>query len=150
MSENTNNENTTAKDAPVAPAEVVTPEVAVTEETPAVVEPEAVIAEAPAVEENVIAPEEPKKVQHLDALGNGAIGVKSVEKTEKKVEAKAKKAEPKADTVAIHSTRNVTWQGVGKVFFGYNIVTKEQADQWITRSHVRLATPEEVAKEFGK
>jgi hypothetical protein len=150
MSENTNNENTTTEDAPAAPAEVVAPEVTVTEDTPAVVEPEAVIAEAPKAEDNVIVPEEPKKVQHLDAVGNGAIGVKVVEKTEKKAEPKAKKEEPKADTVAIHSTRNVTWQGVGKVYFGYNIVTKEQADQWLTRNHVRLATPEEVAKEFGK
>jgi hypothetical protein len=31
---------------------------------------------------------------------------------------------------------------------GYNIVTKEQADKWLTRDHTRLATPEEVAKEF--
>lgn len=150
MSENTNNEKTTAKDAPEATVEVVTPDTLVAEETPAVVEPEAVVAEAPAVEETVIAPEEPKKAQHLDAVGNGAIGVKTVEKAEKKTEAKAKKAEPKDETVAIYSTRNVTWQGVGKVFFGYNIVTKEQADQWLTRTHVRLATPEEVAKEFGK
>lgn len=52
-------------------------------------------------------------------------------------------------TVAIHSTRNVNWNGVGKVTTGYNIVTKDQADKWLTRSHVRLATPEEVAKGFG-
>ena len=55
----------------------------------------------------------------------------------------------KGATVAIHSTRNVAWNGVGKVSTGYNIVTKEQADKWLTRNHVRLATPEEVAKEFG-
>jgi type IV secretion system protein VirD4 len=62
-----------------------------------------------------------------------------------------KKAEaPVSEKIAIHSTKNVTWQGVGKVYRGYNIVTQEAADQWLTRSHTRLATPEEVAREFGK
>lgn len=54
-----------------------------------------------------------------------------------------------SDKVAVHSTRNVTWNGVGKVYTGYNIVTQEQADKWLTRDHIRLATPQEVAKEFG-
>jgi hypothetical protein len=39
---------------------------------------------------------------------------------------------------------------VGKVYRGYNIVEKDAADKWLTRSHIRMATPEEVAKEFGK
>ncbi len=54
-----------------------------------------------------------------------------------------------ADTVAVFSTRNVSWNGVGKVVTGYNIVSKVQAEKWLTRNHVRLATPEEVAKGFG-
>jgi hypothetical protein len=61
----------------------------------------------------------------------------------------APKTEKKSETVAIHSTRNVTWSGVGKVYRGYNIVTKEAAEQWLKRDHTRLATPEEVAKEFN-
>ena len=52
--------------------------------------------------------------------------------------------------VAIYSSRNVTMNGVGKVYRGYNIVTEEQAEVWLKRDHVRLATPEEVAQEFGK
>jgi hypothetical protein len=52
-------------------------------------------------------------------------------------------------TVAIHSTKNVVWEGVGKVSTGYNIVTKAQAEKWLTRKHIRLASPEEVAQEFG-
>lgn len=52
-------------------------------------------------------------------------------------------------TVAIHSTKNVVWEGVGKIDKGYNIVSKAEADKWLTRSHVRLATPEEVAREYG-
>lgn len=66
---------------------------------------------------------------------------------------KKKKPEPKpqkeAKTVAIHSTRNVTLSGVGKVQKGYNIVSQEAADAWLERSHIRLATPEEVAGEYG-
>jgi hypothetical protein len=52
--------------------------------------------------------------------------------------------------VAIHSTKNVSWSGVGSVSRGYNIVTKEASVKWLTRYHIRLATPEEVARDFGK
>jgi hypothetical protein len=54
------------------------------------------------------------------------------------------------ETVAIYSTRNVTWSEVGQVSKGYNIVTKQAADKWATRDHIRIATPEEVARDFGK
>jgi 7,8-dihydro-6-hydroxymethylpterin-pyrophosphokinase len=39
---------------------------------------------------------------------------------------------------------------VGKVLKGYNIVTKGNSKKWLERNHVRIATPEEVAREFGK
>lgn len=68
---------------------------------------------------------------------------------EKKETAKPKASESK-DTVAIYSTRNVNWSGVGQVSKGYNIVTKQAADKWATRDHIRIATPEEVARDFGK
>jgi hypothetical protein len=29
-------------------------------------------------------------------------------------------------------------------------VTKQAADKWTTRDHIRIATPEEVARDFGK
>jgi len=83
----------------------------------------------------------------ITSVNNGVIGTGDVKLT--KTEKKAPKV-PKEEKVAVHSTRNVTWPNVGKVFRGYNIVTKEQADKWLTRDHVRLATPEEVAQEFGK
>ena len=69
-----------------------------------------------------------------------------------KVETKKKTKEPVAseqDIVAVFSTKNVTWSGVGKVYRGYNIVSQEEADKWVTRDHIRLATPQEVAKEYG-
>lgn len=67
-------------------------------------------------------------------------------KPEKPAKAEKKTAEK---TVALLSTRNVTWNGVGKVEVGYNIVTEEQAEKWLTRNHITLATPEDVAKGYG-
>lgn len=51
--------------------------------------------------------------------------------------------------VAVFSTKNVNWPGVGSVVKGYNIVSQANADKWATRSHIRIATPQEVAQEFG-
>lgn len=85
-------------------------------------------------------------------LDSGAIGVTTQKIQPKKVASSDSKtsAKKKEDKVAIYSERNVSWTEVGKVYRGYNIVTQAQADRWLTRSHCRLATPEEVAKEFGK
>jgi hypothetical protein len=91
-----------------------------------VVEPE--IIEDVKVEEPVVAEvaEEPK--------------VETTKKTEKK---------NSSDTVAIYSSKNISWQEVGTVSKGYNIVSKEASKQWLKRKDIRLASPEEVAKEFG-
>ena len=59
------------------------------------------------------------------------------------------KAGPKKATVAIYSDRNMRWSGVGEISKGYNIVSKDQAEKWLTRKQVREATPEEVASEYG-
>lgn len=85
-------------------------------------------------------------------LSSGAIGVTTKEIKPKKVASSTGKAaaKKKEDKVAIYSERNMSWSEVGKVYRGYNIVTNAQADKWLTRSQCRLATPEEVAKEFGK
>ena len=83
-------------------------------------------------------------VQGMGSVVNGVIGTTQVEK------APEKPAAPQKKTVAIHSTKNVSLPGVGKVYRGYNIVTPDQAEAWLKRSHIRLATPEEVAKEFGR
>jgi hypothetical protein len=52
--------------------------------------------------------------------------------------------------VALHASRNLTWNEVGKLYCGYTIVDAEKAAKWITHPAVRIATPEEVAKEFNK
>lgn len=153
MSENTNNKKEDL--AKLTEDEVTT----VTEKVEDVVVEEAVaevpaeeptvedIVEEPAVEvKPVITAPVPTPKPGLGFVGNGAMGVATFKEEKKPV---AKKAEKKKETVAIHSTRNVTWAEVGKVYIGYNIVTKEAADKWLTRDHTRLATPEEVAQEFG-
>lgn len=112
-----------------------------------------VVVEDVAVDNVVIIPTEPIAKDDLIAVINDAIGSTSVKITPEKKNKKAAKTSPKIDkseTVAVRSTRNVTWSGVGKVYNGYNIVTKEAAEKWLTRNHITLATPEEVAKEFGK
>jgi hypothetical protein len=97
-------------------------ELAAKEEAPAVEE---------AVEENPVAEEVAPAVEEKPA---------KAAKVEKKNSEK---------TVALVSTRNVTWNGVGSVKVGYNIVTEEQAEKWLTRNHITVATPEDVAKGYG-
>lgn len=54
------------------------------------------------------------------------------------------------DKVALFSERNIYWGEVGEVVRGYNIVTKEVSEKWLTHDKVRIATPQEVAKHYGK
>lgn len=126
-------------------------------EAPVVIEEPVVeipVFEEPVVVEQHIEPIQPEHVEEakpeeVQALGNvnGAIGV-----TTAPVERRSslKKSVEKKETVAVRSTKNVTWAEVGKVYRGINIVDKDAAEKWLTRSHITLATPEEVAKEFGK
>jgi hypothetical protein len=106
-----------------------------------------------AKEENVISSGSQKSAKPSDfaagltAVAGGVIGTGTVKQ---KPSVKKENTDKRADKVAVHSTKNVSWSGVGKVYRGYNIVTKEQADKWLTRDHIRLATPEEVAQEFGR
>lgn len=119
----------------------------IAEEVPAVEEPKH--EDAP-VQEVVSAPAyaAPEEQQLLAPVENGVIGATSAPKPV--VEKKPKAEKVKEETVALRSTKNVTWSEVGKVYTGINIVGKSAADKWLTRSHISLATPEEVAKEFGK
>jgi ribosomal protein S16 len=54
------------------------------------------------------------------------------------------------EKVAIHSTKNLHWLKVGQLTVGYNIVTKEASEKWLTRKQVRIATPEELSSYYGK
>jgi hypothetical protein len=124
-------------EAPVVAEPVAEPIV----ETPVVEEAAHPVVEAPAYQ----APEE---VQALGAVAEGVIGATTAPRAPERTRS-VKPAEVQ-ETVALYSTKNVTWPEVGKVYRGYNIVEKEAASKWLTRSHIRTATPEEVAREFGK
>ena len=76
-----------------------------------------------------------------DSVINDTIG-SSIPKEE------PKKEKPKTQKVALYSTRNVYWEGVGEVQRGYNFVTPEQAEMWKQRIHIRVATPEEIKEVF--
>ena len=125
------------------PAEPVAEHVAepIVVETPAepVVEPVAEPVAEPVVEPVA------EPVQALGFTNTGAIGSMAADGPKKTI----KPAHQDGDKVAIFSTKNVRWEEVGTLYRGYNIVTKEQADKWLTRSHVRIATPEEVKKVLG-
>ena len=62
------------------------------------------------------------------------------------------KEEPKkvAEKIALWSNKNIRWSDVGALKKGYNIVTEEASEKWLSRDGIRKATPEEVATYFGK
>lgn len=174
MSEEINNEDVVAETPEIIPAMLSKGEPVISPETAAKFEEfVAKIAEEVPVEEAVEEPvaeevkpvvaEEPKdvitsgsqrtgkrseEVAGITAVANGVIGTGTVKPKPRNV-VKQQEA-PGVEKVAVYSSKNVTWTGVGKVYRGYNIVTKEAANKWLTRDHTRLATPEEVAREFGR
>jgi hypothetical protein len=88
------------------------------------------------------------EIKVVGLVGNGAIG-STTQKMSMSAETKVVKKKQEVEKVALHSTKNVSWPGVGKISKGYNIVGVDKAESWLTRDHVRTATPEEVAREFG-
>lgn len=54
------------------------------------------------------------------------------------------------EKVAVYSVRNLSWNGVGELIKGYNIVTKKDSEKWLTNKSVRSASPEEVKRAYGK
>jgi hypothetical protein len=82
------------------------------------------------------------KVEMLEAI------LPFVPREEDSVE--VKKVNKPVKNIAIFSKGNIHWNGVGTLEKGYNIVTKEESVKWLTRKNVREATPEEVAKHYGK
>lgn len=66
------------------------------------------------------------------------------------IEEKQARAESQKEKIAVYSKGNIFWSGVGSLTKGYNIVTKEASVKWLTKKSVREATPQEVAKHYGK
>lgn len=69
---------------------------------------------------------------------------------EKIVSKNVKEIKDEVDQVALYSSKNIHWNGLGALTVGYNIVSKEASEKWITRKAVRIAQPEEVASYYGK
>lgn len=90
--------------------------------------------------------------ENLDALLDKLIAEeKSNGNVIGSVDADKKDAVPldaEASKVAVYSSRNASWSGYGSVYKGYNILSKKNADKWLTRDHVRPATPAEVAQHL--
>jgi len=64
---------------------------------------------------------------------------------------KPKQGTPKAETIektAIYSAKNITVEGLGAVAKGYNIVPTSIVNEWLAKSYIREATPEEVANQY--
>ena len=78
-------------------------------------------------------------------IGTSDVDPKSVSKEETPKATKKKSEEPKSEQkVAVFSTGNKFWYEVGRLSNGYNIISKAEADKWLTDPEVRLASPEEI------
>ena len=89
-------------------------------------------------------------IKPKQALGRIQDGVMGVGIQEDLVEKSPKEKPVKKKQVAIYSTKNLYWEKVGRLSKGYNLVTEENAEQWLTLGHTRIATPEEVAGAYDK
>lgn len=139
------NDNTSSNTSTVesAPAEAVVEDV--------VVESQPVKSEE-TKSENVIGSgttsPKPTEKPAIAPVANGVIG--SGTSTPKKVAPKvAATANDKVQKVAIFSSRNIVWQGVGKIVKGYNFVDALEADKWLTLDNVRKVDPQEVKALLG-
>lgn len=63
---------------------------------------------------------------------------------------KASKSNDLVNKVALYSDRNLHMDNLGALKVGYNIVSKEASEKWLTHRLVRVAPPEEVASYYGK
>ena len=104
--------------------------------------------------ENVVSAPEPEASEGpgVAPLDSGAIGSTTVKfKAEPaKAEPSATKTKAKELSVALYSNGNIHWDEVGTLTKGYNFVSKADSEKWLTIDSIRLATPDEIAKEFAK
>ena len=114
---------------------------------------EPAVAEEPAemvIEEEPVVVKAPEPEEEAPAIVPVADGVIGTGKVKKKAEPKPKApAAEKSDTVALFSSRNIAWQGVGKLVKGYNLVSADAAEKWLTLDAVRSANPEEIKTNLG-
>lgn len=98
------------------------------------------------VEDDVISSPEPV-ADGKPSITYNKDGIMSSGTKEEKPKTKSVSAK-KEKTVALYSTRNVNWVGVGKLKKGYNIVLEAESKKWLQRDHVRLVDPTEMKREL--
>lgn len=99
----------------------------------------------------ISAPSRPRapRASNIHSKETGEISSNSADAALKKKVAPVAK-EKEVEKIALWSSKNIRWTNVGELSKGYNIVTKEAAEKWLTKSGIREATPEEIATHFGK
>jgi hypothetical protein len=86
-------------------------------------------------------------VQDMGSLDGGVIG--TAPKTASKKKPNFTVSVPtEVEKVALFSTRNLSWSEVGNLSKGYTLVSRAAADKWLINKNVRIASPEEVKKEY--
>lgn len=145
------NEDIVLEETPVSEDDLI--DGIVEEDAPVAEEPvieEAPVEKAPVKEPVIITTPSYSGSEEVQALGTVADGVIGATKKPRAKKAPAVKTQTvEEEKVAIYADKNYYWGPAGKIYRGYNIVSKAKADLWLTKTGVRLATPEEVAKEFG-
>lgn len=95
------------------------------------------------------AKQKPTRVSNMHSKETNAIGSRAADRALKKLVQEETKSDDN-NKVAIWSEKNLSWSEVGRVSKGYNIVTKEAADKWLSKAGIRKATAKEVATYYGK
>lgn len=90
----------------------------------------------------------PTRVSNMHSKESGAVSSRAADYAlrSKRVIKEEKTEDSK---VALWSEKNIRWSDVGSLSKGYNIVTEEAAEKWLTKVGIRKATPEEVATYYG-
>lgn len=61
---------------------------------------------------------------------------------------KKRERSDKDEKVAVFSSRNLFWNGVGELNYGYTILPKEISEKWLLHKAVRIASADELAKHY--
>ena len=85
------------------------------------------------------------KLEILEILASWIPPVNKEERVEE-----ADKAKTLINKVALYSQRNLHMDNLGALKVGYNIVSREASEKWLTHRLVRIALPEEIASYYGK
>lgn len=103
-------------------------------------------------DEIINSPEKESSVPAVPAINVGQSGAISSGGANRKDKPSKNSAAKADDTVAVYSTKNLHASGLKSIYKGFNILSTAHADKWLAKrpNEIRLATPEEVAKAFGK